>query len=102
MKKTTGIALGVMVILGAPYAVAQDAALIASGKAVYAENCAVCHGDNLEPIPPAADLRKLRPAQKATFNTVVLNGKAPEMPAWKGIVTEPQLEELWAFIQSSR
>ena len=104
MYKTlaTGLCLIAALLAGVQPAVAQDEAGIAAGKAVYLENCAVCHGETLVPTPPAADLKRLRPEQRPRFNTVVMNGLAPEMPAWKGIVTEPQLDQLWAFIQASR
>ena len=100
--RTTMAAFVLAGMLGpVPAAWAQDdAALIAAGKAVFLENCAVCHGEKLEPNPPAADLRKLRASQRDRFNTAVMNGRAPEMPAWQGVITAPQLDQLWAFIQS--
>ena len=103
MREIIRAGWGVLVgtVLALP-AAAQDAAGIAAGKTVFLENCAACHGEDLTPNPPAADLKRLRPDQRARFNMVVMSGVSPDMPAWRGIVTEPQLDQLWAFIQSMR
>ncbi len=80
---------------------AQDAAFIAAGEAVYAENCSVCHGAGLVPIAGKPDLTKLRPNQHDYFVTAVLNGRAPEMPEWRGVITDEQIEQIWAYVQAN-
>jgi mono/diheme cytochrome c family protein len=80
---------------------AQDAALMAAGEEVFVQNCAVCHGEDLTPIPGAADLKTLRPDQRARFDSAVMAGVGGEMPAWEGILTDEHLDQLWAFIQAN-
>jgi len=82
-------------------ALAQDAAFIAAGEAVYEENCSVCHGAALVAIPGKPDLTKLRPNQHDYFVTSVLNGRAPEMPEWRGVLTDEQIEKVWAYLQAN-
>ncbi|MCC6888038.1 MAG: cytochrome c [Hyphomicrobiales bacterium] len=49
-----------------------SAETVAKGKAVYAANCAVCHGDNLDGLGPAADGFRypIRPANFRDVGTI--------------------------------
>ena len=100
MRRILAAALALGMPAAAHVAAAQDAALVAAGERVFNEHCAECHGQRLIPKVGIPDLRKLRPNQRQYFNTSVLNGRAPEMPMWRGIVSEDQLEQIWAYIQA--
>ena len=97
-----GLGFAVGMLAGAPDAGAQDPAQIAAGEEVFNANCAVCHGLGLEPKIGIPDLRKLAASRRAYFGTSVLKGRAPEMPAWEGFVTEEQVEQLWVYIQANK
>jgi mono/diheme cytochrome c family protein len=84
-----------------PVALAQDQALIAAGQEVFMANCAICHGADLNPMPGVFDLKSLRVNQRDRFNSSVMQGVGDGMPAWEGIVTPEQLDQLWAFIQAN-
>ena len=94
-------ALALGVLSAANAALAQDAAQAAAGERAFNEFCADCHGQGLNAKVGVPDLRKLRPNQRQYFNTSVLDGRAPEMPSWRGIVSEEQLEQIWAYIQAN-
>ena len=82
-------------------AAAQDAQLVAAGEQVFNEFCSECHGVGLTPKAGVPDLRRLRTNQRDYFNASVMNGRAPEMPAWEGVVTPEQLDQIWAYIQAN-
>jgi mono/diheme cytochrome c family protein len=91
-----------------------DAKLIATGKAIYKENCQKCHGpsgrgDGPDADPDAAEDMDLTRAARAARNPdgVVFykawNGrKKPKMPAFKDELTEPQLWAVVAYVQTLR
>ena len=77
-------------------------ALIAQGKATYAEKCSHCHGPgmmNAGTITP--DLRKF-PDDKPRFFTTVKNGKNGKMPPWGDLLNDDQIGALWAYVSSQR
>jgi cytochrome c6 len=78
---------------------AQDPAAIEAGQALYAEHCAECHGENLRSSGSVPDLRDLREDQRSLFDQTVSDGKG-QMPAWGGILNEPELNQLWAYIRA--
>jgi mono/diheme cytochrome c family protein len=91
----------VFVVLGASQAaLAQDKALISAGEAVYAKNCATCHGENLVNPGDTFDLRKLGGDERKRFNESVTDGKG-QMPAWGGILSDQEFDQLWAYIRSN-
>ena len=77
---------------------AQDQATIESGGEVYEQHCAACHGENLRSAGAMPDLRDL-PNDRGRFDKVVLEGRN-QMPSWQGIVSPPELDQLWAYIRS--
>ena len=105
---------------GIPY---QDAASVARGEAIYAENCASCHGANLEgaenwrqpeedgrmPAPPhdqtghtwhhpdaqLFQLTKLGPAK------IVGQGYESNMPGYEGVLSDQEIWEVLAYIKST-
>lgn len=99
---------------------------IAKGEALYAENCAACHGTNLEGQPdwqtPAADGRLAAPPHdetghtwhhpdRALFQYTKLGGRAAlalqdmefdsGMPAFGDSLTDAEIWSILAFIQST-
>ena len=45
------------------------------------------------------DLRDLGENDRAKFDTMVMEGRG-QMPAWQGIVSPQELDQLWAYIRS--
>jgi mono/diheme cytochrome c family protein len=81
---------------------AADPALIDQGKTTYAEKCSHCHGFgmvNAGTIAP--DLRKF-PHDQARFVTTVKLGKNNKMPPWGDLLSDDQIESLWAYVSSKR
>ena len=78
---------------------AQDRAAVEAGEALYAEYCAECHGENLRSSGSVPDLRDLREDQRGYFDQMVNDGKG-QMPAWGGVLNEPELNQLWAYIRA--
>lgn len=91
-----GLALA---MLGATAALANKAD-IEAGAQIYEENCAACHGEKLRNQGQAFDLRKLEPTERARFDKAVLEGRA-NMPPWRGVLTEQQIDQLWAYIMDN-
>lgn len=56
--------------------------------ALYAENCATCHGSRID-VPPGTNLHE-----------VIAQGKHEGMPAWSGDLTTDQIDALAGFILS--
>jgi mono/diheme cytochrome c family protein len=94
-------------LLWAPVAsLAQDAGnpdpvKAEAGELVYGDYCQTCHGDNLVSSGQTFDLRRLRPEDRKRFETSVQNGKG-QMPPWRGVIDEDQMDKIWNFIMSRR
>ena len=76
------------------------------GKAIYLENCAYCHGDNLKGLAPATtglqkdtpDLRqRLKSHTEGDFHWKIQNGKG-EMPSFKEDLSEKEIWDVINFI----
>jgi mono/diheme cytochrome c family protein len=87
------------VLAGTGGSAAQDQALTAAGSEVYATNCATCHGERMVSTGSAFDLRKLGPDDRARFDASVTDGK-DQMPAWGGVLSDEQFDQLWAYVRS--
>jgi cytochrome c oxidase cbb3-type subunit 3 len=75
---------------------------VAAGARVYANNCANCHGDDLENNSHIAfDLRRLKSDEHERFVNSVLHGKNNKMPSWDGVLDAAQIESLWAYIRAN-
>ena len=79
------------------YANAQDAAAI--GEEVYEQHCQSCHGEKLRSTGAIPDLRDLGAGDREKFNKMVMEGRG-QMPAWQGIVSPQELDQLWAYVRS--
>ena len=78
---------------------APDQAKIDAGETVYNTRCAVCHGDDLVNTGQTFDLRKLKADERPRFEHSVLNGKN-QMPPWKGVLSDDDLDNLWHYIRA--
>jgi mono/diheme cytochrome c family protein len=70
-----------------------------AGRELYAEHCAQCHGERLMETGAAPDLKLLRADQRARFDEIVRDGKG-QMPAWAGMITDEEIDQIWAYIRS--
>jgi len=101
------ISAGSVVLFGmwfaaSPQASAQmpDKAKAAAGEGIYNDYCFTCHGENLVSSGQTFDLRRLKANDRARFENSVLNGKN-QMPPWKGVVTDEQIDQLWHYIRAN-
>jgi len=96
------VAMACALALPAGTAVAQDQdkGKIAAGEQTFNEYCSTCHGDNLISSGQIPDLRRLKAADRPRFETTVLSGKN-QMPPWKGVLNEQQLDGLWSYIRAN-
>ena len=83
-----------------PVSNAQDQPRIAAGAQTFSEYCSTCHGDNLVNSGQTFDLRRLKAGDRPRFENSVLNGKN-QMPPWKGVLTEDQIDTLWNYIRAN-
>jgi quinohemoprotein ethanol dehydrogenase len=98
LKLCTRLAVCALVLAGAG-AAAQDRAAVEAGEQVYDEHCATCHGSKLRPTGAMPDLKQQKADGRARFDQMVLNGRG-QMPAWQGIISSDELDQLWAYIRS--
>jgi mono/diheme cytochrome c family protein len=77
----------------------DDQAKIDAGENVYNMRCAVCHGDDLVNTGQTFDLRKLKADERPRFENSVHNGKN-QMPPWKGVLTDENIDQLWHYIRA--
>lgn len=81
---------------------AESTADVATGRKLYAQSCARCHGFNMmNPAPGVFDLRTFPADDKLRFFTAVSAGKGA-MPAWKDVLSAQELQSLWSYISASR
>ena len=76
---------------------------LALGKKLFADNCAVCHGDagkgNRElGSPNLTDKIWLYASDKATIEQGIQNGRGAVMPIWQGRLSEPVLKALAVYV----
>ena len=78
---------------------------LALGKKVFAENCAVCHGDagkgNRElGAPNLTDKIWLYGPDKLTITQGIMNGRGGVMPSWATRLPEPTIKALTVYVHS--
>jgi len=78
---------------------AQDRSLIEAGAKVYQTHCAECHGERLMNTGSTFDLRRLRTDERPRFDKATTEGKG-QMPAWGGVLSAEEFDQLWAYIRS--
>jgi mono/diheme cytochrome c family protein len=80
-----------------PAAVLKDQKVIATGEALWKENCAHCHGSKAYP----GKAPKLQPAKyKPEFVWDRVHNGFKDMPAWKELYSPEQVISLVAWVLS--
>jgi mono/diheme cytochrome c family protein len=87
-------------VFSAAAARADEAALMKAGEETFSTYCATCHGNNLESSGQTFDLRKLKASERGRFQNSVTNGKN-QMPPWKGVLSDEEMDGLWAYIRAN-
>ena len=85
-----------------PYGHSASAA--AAGQKVYGENCAPCHGKNLQGMgpAPALDSASVHNAKAGELFWFITNGKPDSgMPAWNSL-PKNQRWEIVSYLQSGK
>jgi mono/diheme cytochrome c family protein len=103
MKPSKWLLAGVLLSLvsGARADDPGDQAKIDAGENVYAYHCATCHGDDLVHTGDTTfDLRRLKADERPRFDNSVRNGKN-QMPPWKGVLTDEEIDQLWHYIRAN-
>jgi mono/diheme cytochrome c family protein len=99
MAKGLSVCIACSLLTVAHGASAQDQARIGAGAELYQAKCAECHGERLINPGSSFDLRRLGAGERARFNESVTQGKG-QMPAWGGLLSDEELDQLWAYIRS--
>ncbi|MEH3105778.1 MAG: PQQ-dependent dehydrogenase, methanol/ethanol family [Sphingomonas fennica] len=73
-------------------------AQVKEGAALYAQTCAVCHGQNA--LGGVKDLRRMTPETHAQFDAIVLGGARKDlgMASFADILTKPQADAIHAYL----
>lgn len=73
---------------------------IDQGREIYEDNCETCHGRNMvNPGLVTFDLRKFPRDDPARFRGSVLDGKGNAMPAFRGRISDDEIDLLWAYVR---
>lgn len=83
-----------------PYA--GDASAVAGGKKLYSQNCAQCHGNNLQGMGPAPTLESanIKGAKPGELFWFITNGDLPKgMPSWANLPKQ-QRWQIVTFLES--
>ena len=95
------IALVLGLALGWARAEAEDAKFppeqIEKGAALFAANCATCHGAHMRDPQWAIDLKTFPHAEHSRFVDSVSYGKRT-MPAWEDVLSPDDIEALWSYV----
>jgi mono/diheme cytochrome c family protein len=80
-------------------AVAQQfpPAQIKQGAALFAANCAVCHGQRMKDPPWAIDLATFPRDEPMRFVNSVTDG-VRNMPPWGDVLKPEDIKALWAYV----
>lgn len=80
-----------------------DQALVADGAVIFADNCSSCHmedgsGDRAQGAPNLKDAIWLYGDTKEVITETVSKGPYGVMPAWKGKLTDSQINAVTAYV----
>jgi cytochrome c oxidase cbb3-type subunit 3 len=80
-----------------------DAAGAVAGKAVFAENCVACHGEDAKGnldlgAPNLTDKIWLYGSDKAAIEYAVTHGRGGVMPTWKGRLDDATIKSLAVYV----
>jgi mono/diheme cytochrome c family protein len=95
-----GVALSLAVLRVTAVSAQDVEKKIALGERVYNNYCFTCHGENLVSTGQTFDLRRLRADERPRFENSVNNGKN-QMPPWKGVLTNDEIDQVWHFIRAN-
>ena len=70
---------------------------IKQGAAIYATNCATCHGNNMKNPPWAIDLATFPRDERDRFVNSVTFG-VRNMPPWGDVIKPDGVAALWAYL----
>jgi mono/diheme cytochrome c family protein len=74
--------------------------LVQQGQRLYQQFCLYCHGPNMVNTGANAyDLRRFPRDQRERFYTAVTIGQG-RMPGWGDVLTEVELQALWAYVST--
>ncbi len=86
--------------LAAPEGLFADASpeTIAYGRALFFDNCAICHSNQHRSISP--DLRRMQPYTHEVFNDILLEGLLVQngMPSWGDLFTQEDADAIHAYL----
>lgn len=99
MTTSLAVCLVIAALIFGSIALGQDRDKINAGAEVYATRCAACHGERMRATGVGFDLSKLRPDDRERFDKAVNDGKG-QMPPWAGVLSEDEIDQLWAYIRS--
>lgn len=82
-----------------------DREMVEPGKAVFAENCAACHGESAEGLsgfgaPRLSDGIWLKRSAEAEIAAQIRGLKNVVMPAWVGRLGEPMINKFSVFVHT--
>ena len=95
-----GLTASFLMLASAAYAQNEGADAAAAGAEVYEIQCSGCHGRRLRDPTVGIDLRELKADERDRFDTGVLYGNG-QMPGWQGILTDEEIDQLWAYIRAN-
>jgi mono/diheme cytochrome c family protein len=72
---------------------------VKTGREIYSQTCAPCHGPRMEDPQVPMDLRKFPSAEKSRFVESVTKGKS-QMPPFGGLFKPEEIEALWAYVMA--
>ena len=80
-----------------------DAPGAVAGKAIFAENCVACHGEDAKGnqdlgAPNLTDKIWLYGSDKATVEYAVIHGRGGVMPTWKGRLDDATIKSLAVYV----
>ena len=83
----------------------HDAALATEGSAIYAENCASCHGEQAEGnrelgAPKLSDAIWLYGGDRDAITYTIVNARAGVMPPWAPRLSEDEIRSVAAYVHA--
>lgn len=108
-KWTKSVLAGALLVSGAGQGLAEERQIggLSNVQEVFAANCAICHGENLQGVPPqgtalvGAELQ--HGADVPALVSSIAQGYADQgMPAWQDIFSEQEIKSLALMISEER
>jgi len=79
----------------------KETEIVEQGRAIYTSQCSRCHGYKMVNNGLVGfDLRKFPKDQHERFVNSVRHGKPPKMPPWGDVLSDNDIEALWAYVQT--